>query len=218
MSANMTVIYYTGQYEKPSFEEKIKANILENKGDLPLISISQKPIDFGENICVGEVGKSMSNAFRQMLIGVEAAKTHFVCMAESDILYPRSYFEFRPDRDDTFYIAKPHYTLFAFWRKTKTFYEKPQGSEGVVICGRDILIKHLTELLGDYRGFDAGDRIKESYLWKARSERFKMAVPSVQIKTDRNLHRMCPIRRKTATRTLKYWGTSSEVINRYFSL
>ena len=43
---NRTIIYYTSNREDPSFEEKIRANILKEKGDILVISVSQKPINF----------------------------------------------------------------------------------------------------------------------------------------------------------------------------
>ena len=60
-----TIIYYTANREKESFENKVRENILKVKGDLPVISVSQKPIDFGKNICVGDIGQNYLNAFRQ---------------------------------------------------------------------------------------------------------------------------------------------------------
>ena len=75
-----TVVYYTHNQEIPSFEKRIQASILEHKGDLPIISVSQKPIDFGENICVGEQGVNSLNTWRQVLIGCQAAKTRFICL------------------------------------------------------------------------------------------------------------------------------------------
>ena len=73
-----TIIYYTSNTENENFENKIRENILKVKGDLPLISVSQKPIDFGHNICVGELGKSYENAFYQAKIGCEIA-TNSLC-------------------------------------------------------------------------------------------------------------------------------------------
>ena len=62
-----TIIYYTSNQEGSLFEEKIRENILKHKGNLPIISVSQKPMGFGKNICVGDVGHSYLNEFRQIL-------------------------------------------------------------------------------------------------------------------------------------------------------
>ena len=94
---DLTVIYYTSNKEKELFESRIRESILDMIGDIPLISVSQKPIDFGKNICVGDVGVCGHNLFRQFQIGAKAAKTKYVCNVEADALYPKEYFEFTPE-------------------------------------------------------------------------------------------------------------------------
>lgn len=64
-----SIVYYTSNHEKPEFEQKIIDDLLSKRGDLPIISVTQKPMDLGTNICVGDVGLSYLNARRQMLIG-----------------------------------------------------------------------------------------------------------------------------------------------------
>lgn len=50
-----TVVYYTSNKEHEYFENKVKKRLLKTIGDIPLISVSQKPMKgFGKNICVGE--------------------------------------------------------------------------------------------------------------------------------------------------------------------
>ena len=98
--ADLTVVYYSSCREDPVFEGKIRQALLDAIGDLPLISVTQQPVDFGENICVGDVGRSGHNVFRQYQIGVQAATTRFVAPAESDALYPPGWFASRPLSDD----------------------------------------------------------------------------------------------------------------------
>lgn len=65
-----TVLYYTSNREGENFEGRVREIILKNKGNLPLISVSQKPIDFGKNIVVGDHGASGFNMFRQPIYGL----------------------------------------------------------------------------------------------------------------------------------------------------
>ena len=44
-------------------------NSKESAGDTPIISVSQKPMDLGNNICVGDVERSSQNGYMQLLIG-----------------------------------------------------------------------------------------------------------------------------------------------------
>lgn len=97
---NLTALYYTSNVEDGGFEEKIRANILKQKGNLPLISISQKPINFGRNICVGQHFSCYGNEFKQIQIGLQEVETEYVITTEADVLYPPDYFQFRPESGD----------------------------------------------------------------------------------------------------------------------
>jgi hypothetical protein len=57
----------------------------------------------GENICMGDIGFSWLNLYKQLLRGVEAARTRFVATAEHDVLYTAEHYDREPPRDDTFY-------------------------------------------------------------------------------------------------------------------
>ena len=67
------------------------------------MSVSQQPIDFGENVCVGKIGRSWLSLYRQLYAGVLKAKTRYVAVAEHDCVYSKEHFRFRPSRDDTFF-------------------------------------------------------------------------------------------------------------------
>ena len=142
MLKNSTIIYYTSQSEQPEFEQKVIDQINLVKGDLPVISVSQNPMDFGENICVGDVGRTYLNAFRQLLIGCEKAKTKFIFTAESDCLYPPGYFDFRPLDENKIYS---HVNTWVLWKTgNDKYYHKEQTHAGMVY-GREFLIKFFTE-------------------------------------------------------------------------
>ena len=125
---DVTVIYYTSNREKPEFEKEIQDRLRATIGDIPLISVSQKPINFGNNACVGDVGLSDYNIYRQMQIGCLIAKTTYVCMAEADCLYPPTgYFDFQPPNDWT----AGHYTnMYILWKGSHIFKQKAFS-----ICG-----------------------------------------------------------------------------------
>lgn len=142
--SNVTIIYYTSNREDPEFENKIVEGINKVKGDIPVISVSQKPMDFGKNICVGEVGYSYVNAFRQLLIGCKAAKTPFVIMAESDCLYPETgYFDFNPTQTNVIYSYN---NVWIMLKSRDKFYKKEQ-THGSLIYGREYLIKLIENAL-----------------------------------------------------------------------
>lgn len=143
MRKDATVVYYTSNQEDESFEKKIRQRILDTIGDMPLISVSQKPIDFGKNICVGNVGLSGHNVFRQLQIGAEAATTPFIISAESDVLYPKEYFEFVPPETDACYRYDNVYILWKYYTRIRKFYFRKAHTEGAQICGRKWLIERI---------------------------------------------------------------------------
>ena len=142
---DLTVIYYTSNKEEENFEDKIKDKLLKTIGDIPLISISQKPINFGQNICVGDVGTSDHNIYTQMQIGVLQAKTKFVCTAEADCLYPPTgYFDFIPPDDTTAY----HYTnIWILFKGSHTF-RKKAFSLCALFANREYLLSRINRSLG----------------------------------------------------------------------
>lgn len=99
---DITLLYYTANTIEGTLGENVRKHLLSIKGDLPLISISQKPLDFGENYYVGEIGKSYYNCYKQILIGAQAVKTKYVACCEDDTLYPMEHFNHRPSSEKVF--------------------------------------------------------------------------------------------------------------------
>ena len=84
---DLTVIYYTSNFIPDKFMEYTKHHLLKAAENTPIISVSQKPMNFGKNICVGNIGRSHLNIYRQALRGAKEAKTRYIAMAEDDVLY-----------------------------------------------------------------------------------------------------------------------------------
>jgi hypothetical protein len=144
----ITVLYYTANREAEIFENRIQQRLLQSAKDLPIISVSQKPINLGENICVGDVGVCYANQFRQMLIGAEAVKTPLIACAEADCLYPPEYFEFRPDPKSGHMWR--YTNVWIMWRQSWMYgkdFRRKEYSEGAQVIGRNYLIKRLSRAL-----------------------------------------------------------------------
>lgn len=204
-----TIIYYTSNREDEKFEEKIRQNILE-VSDLPIISISQKPIDFGKNICVGDVGYSYLNAFRQILIGCENAETEYVIMAESDCLYPKfGYFDFSPINPDIIYSYNNTWIMKQSWSR---FYRKEQ-THGGMIYGRKFLINLLKESLS---GLPEWSREKMGFPFYKPEHRFQEfgGDAIINIITGVNGRKGTKLMKDKPRKSLSYWGEYSDLKNR----
>lgn len=211
----LTVIYYTANREDEKFEEKIRRGILEAKGNLPLISVSQKPIDFGDNICVGDVGQSYLNAFRQLLIGCEKATTPFVVMTESDCLYPKTgYFDFIPTDPNLIYSYD---NTWIMWKRDgwDRFRRKEQTHAGM-IYGREFLINLLKESL---RGLPMWSREKMGFPFyrpEHKFENFHGEDPIINIITGANGRKSTTLMKDAPRDSFPYWGPAIELKKKLF--
>ena len=210
---NATILYYTSNMEDEGFEDRVRKTLLKNCGDLPIISISQKPIDLGTNICVGDdIGVSGYNMFRQVLIGCKEATTEFIISAEADTLYPPEYFTFRPERDDVCYRNS---NLYVMPDKRPFFFYKKEGATHAQIIGREFYIKSLEWLFEGApmwspeeknfprergKGVDVFDEI----------EYYRTENPVFQIKTHRGM-RYYTHSDRTPIHELPYWGDGKAV-------
>src|SRR3989304_7380503 len=145
---DLTVVYYTSNWldtHNPYFLENTKKQLLVAIGDLPLISVSQKPIAFGKNICVGETGRSHLNLYRQILIGCKEAKTKYVAMAEDDVLYSHEHFHYRTPEKDVFAYNMAKWSLFTWSRPPVFSLRIKRKVVNSLIAKRDMLIEALEE-------------------------------------------------------------------------
>ena len=203
---NKTIIYYTSNREKESFENKVRENILRVKGNMPIISVSQKPIDFGKNICVGDVGHNYQNAFKQALIGCEATKTEYVVMTESDCLYPsKGYFDFQPTDLNVIYSYD---NVWMLWDKeNRTRFYKHGTTGGSIILGRKLYIKLLKEKIKGIKSFD-----KPNLKW----EFFHRDSPIINIKTRNGISFGTALTKGVRPKkSFPYWGTVEDVKRNY---
>ena len=137
---DITILYYTSNVLWDRAQENVRKQILYSAPyNTPIVSVSQKPLDFGMNICVGEIGKSYYNCYKQILTGARTVKTKYVVCCEDDTLYPQEHFFHRPTSDDVF-AYNNH-----MWFFEKTGYWRKPGDHGMCGCiaPTELLIKTL---------------------------------------------------------------------------
>ena len=98
---DITLLYYTANRIHDFFAENIRRHLVGF--GLPIVSVSHKEIDFGHNICVGDIGASVYNIYKQILIGAREVETDFVACCEDDCLYTEEHFNLRPEEDAFYY-------------------------------------------------------------------------------------------------------------------
>jgi len=213
---NTTIVYYTSNMEDEIFEQKVRDNILKVCGDLPIISVSHKPIDFGKNIVVGDVGVSGFNMFRQVQIACKEAKTKFVISAEADCLYPPDYFTFRPERDDRCYRNS---NLYVMAHKRPLLWKKEGGATHAQIIGREFYLKKLEQLFAGAPEWCVEEKNFPKERWHfqdvfSRIRHYQTENPVLQLKTSDSM-RTYTHSDRIDRESIPYWGNAVELRKQY---
>jgi len=214
MKNDATILYYTSNKEDPNFENRIKENLLKNCGGLPIISISHKPIDLGKNICVGDVGASGFNMFRQVQIGLKEVKTEFVISAEADCLYPPDYFTYRPPKNNRCYRNS---NLYVMPDLRDYYFYKEEGATHAQHIGRDFYLDRLNFLFEgapewsvEEKNFPKERRKQEDVFRPHMVKHYHTENPVFQIKTHKGM-RYYTNSDRTPIPEIKYWGNGKPV-------
>ena len=211
-----TIIYYSSNREDPKFEDRVIKNILRVSGGLPIISVTQRPTKLGKNICVGNVGVSGFNMFRQVQIALQNIDSKFVISAEADCLYPPDYFTFTPERDD---VPYRNTNLYVMPDRRAYYFHKKEGATHSQIVGRDFYLKKLDELFSgapkwcpEEINFPKERNGEDDVFGEV--EHYSTENPVVQIKTHKGM-RYYTHSDRTPIYTLPYWGDGLKFRNYY---
>lgn len=163
MPASTTIIYLTDNSLDESIAEKCREVLVREAGDYPIISVSQKPIELGTNICVGEIGRSWLSLYKQQLEGLHAATTDFVAIAEHDCMYTNEHFSWVPPRGDTFYYNvncwlvqwggnHPELNgMYSMWRKNRHALSQLIGSRTLLMSSIEERLSLIDQGVGVVR-------------------------------------------------------------------
>jgi hypothetical protein len=144
------IVYYTDNKLQWALALKCRNVLLHSAGDIPIISVSQKPIihpaGFGKNICICQVGRSMLNMYSQILEGLKYTDADVIYLSEHDVLYTREHFEYTPEKDTFFYNSNLWFLDWNDRSKRKGMYFpsmrlRPALSQ--LVCYKAILIKNI---------------------------------------------------------------------------
>jgi hypothetical protein len=217
--SGVTILYYTSNREHPEFERRVRETWLRNRGDLPIVTVSQRAIDVpGVRVVVGDVGASNFNMFRQIQRGLAEVTTPFVLSVEADCLYPPDYFTFVPPRLDVCYRNR---NVYVMPRYRSFFWHKPEGATHAQIIGTDHYRARLDRLFEGCLEWSIEDRNfpKERYglldvFSVEETIYYETAYPVVQLKTKEAMRHYTHSTR-VDTRELPYWGTGVDVRSAY---
>jgi len=144
----LSIIFYTANKTSNYFFENVKKQLLKAAGEIPIISISQKPINLGKNICCGEIGQSQINIYKQALLGAKKAKTKYIALCEDDVLYSAEHFNYIP-KEWTFAYDRNIWNLYT-WTKPPVFSWKGRRNLNGLICEKDLFTEAMEERFVKY--------------------------------------------------------------------
>lgn len=139
---DITAIFYTANNVPQVFGNKLREVLLKSLNGIPLISVSQEPMDFGTNICIGKIGRSHINIYRQALMGAKEAKTKYIALTEDDILYGPEHFTYRPN-NGIFAYNMSVWSIYTW--NDKVFSYKDRRNLHALVCERDLFIEAMEE-------------------------------------------------------------------------
>jgi hypothetical protein len=222
----ITIFYCSSNKERPEFEKRIIKNILKYSGDIPVISVTQKPIDFGTNICVGDnVGVSGFNFFKQSLIALKNIKTPFALSCEADTVYPPDYFQFIPPREDICYRDK---NLYVMGQHRNYFFKKEEGATHAQIVGTEFYRKTLERLFEGEPEWDYNEEQKnfpkekfhkkgEDVFRASEIEFYETINPVIQIKTSQSMRHYTNSDR-IPRYELPFWGKGDDFRKKFYDI
>ena len=140
--AVLSIIYYTDNTLPEGLETTVQQQLVLSAEGKPIISVSQKPLTFGENICLGDIGRSHLSIYRQMLAGGEAADTEWIGLAEHDCMYTPEHWNFVPSDKGIFWYNINHYFVNT---ATGEYSFQRRRVLSMLICARDIFLRAVRE-------------------------------------------------------------------------
>jgi hypothetical protein len=230
---DLTIIYYTANRLSNHFHQNTLKCLRWAAGDIPVVSVSQKPMDLGENICVGDIGAHTHNIYKQFLIGARSAKTRYIAAAEDDVLYSPEHFRTRLPNPGTFLYDMNRWSIYT-WCGPPVFSYKPNRLVlHQLICERDLFVEAMEERFAKYPdrsmrkvrrfgepGRNSGEKSLGVTLRVA--ETFWSAKPSIIFTHKESLWYAEYQKNKSLgpeiRRELRDWGTAEEILSLYRSV
>jgi hypothetical protein len=130
----------------PLVAEKCKEYLLEAANGKRIVSVSQKPIDLGDNVCVGDIGRIAVCIDYQIVAGLEVIDTPYVAIAEHDCIYTREHYDFVPPDDKYFWYNDNNWLVQYENPKHPEYdgmysYVKRRRCQSQLTCSRDLLLQ-----------------------------------------------------------------------------
>lgn len=174
--SNRVILYYTDSKLERTLAEAVRKNLATVAGPIPIISVSQEPLNFGKNICVGEKPRSLKSMYEQILAGVMAApEDSIIYLCEHDVFYHPSHFAKIPRDNNAFYFNQNRYY---WWVGENRFYQGGPSHKALshAIVSKKYLTAKIKAMLDN-----------DDFRLKVRRQNWTAERPNVDIRHGANL-------------------------------
>jgi hypothetical protein len=221
---DITILFLTANELPIEWAEYQKDVLLTAVCGAPIITLSMKPLDWGQNV-LQDRPRSLSNIYWQMLRGARLATTEFIGIAEDDTLYHKEHFSVRPASDE-FAYNMCHWALFTWG--TPTYHWRNRHGNYSMIAPRELMIDALEERFEKYPDGTPDDRTGE--LGRGRVQRAlgvkerklkefwtTISVVNFQHKFSQEDYQKRQVKRMGSMRAfdIPYWGHASELVKNF---
>jgi hypothetical protein len=232
MNEDLTILYYTANKEPEGFMKRLQDHLRTVIGNAEIVSVSQKPIQFGRNTCIGEVGMSLYNLYYQALLAVREAHTPYVAIAEDDMAYTKEHFAYRPPENTLGYDVNK-WALFTWSHKV---FSKRHNRRvmSMLTAPRLLLLNTLEERYKKYHTVESIPPDIYRYYWgepgrfennagitPLQTEMYECKTPSIAFFTEQSLGFQYLGKRKklgdTQTESLEPWGTAERTYEDFYN-
>ncbi len=183
------IVYYTDNQINLKLGHAVRKLIL--KANLPIVSCSLKPMNFGKNIYL-PLKRGYLTMTKQQLAALEASDADIIFFCEHDCFYHPSHFEFTPPKKDVYYYNTN------WWRvRIEDGHALHYDTEQVnFICAyRELLLKHYREKVRRIEkegfsmriGFEPGCNPRKERIDNYKAERWQSKYPNLDLRHDHNL-------------------------------
>lgn len=145
---NITIIYITANRLTDTFAENVRKELLKAAGDIPIISVSKKPIKFGIKNLVFPEKASIYHEYKETLAGVKEAKTKYIAICEDDSLYTPNHFAHIP-APGSFDFNIGCWGIYT-WIRPAIYNLKYRRNHNELVCERDLYIDAMEERFKKY--------------------------------------------------------------------
>lgn len=209
-----TIIYYTDHHIEESLAAAVRKNLTNVAPFIPIISVTQKPLNFGKNICVGEKPRANRSIYEQILAGLEAAEPgSVVYLCEHDVVYCPAHFAHIPEVKDRIDYNQNRF----YWAPGQTEYLNNRGKWPLsqLVAYREYLMEQAKKALNE------SDQPSTELYKGIQTHRFKSERPNVDIRHGLNFSQDGRWKKEyyagksdNTTRNIGHWGSPAHMLSK----